>query len=98
MTPRSPDDIMAQVERGAAMQACLDSPAFKEAVDHLTNYHVAAMVACRPGYTADADALAHHHLMQHALTEIVATMQQWASVGAQAQLAHDWTLEHGDDN
>jgi len=80
------------------MQAVLDLPAFHEVVDHLTAYHVAGMTACRPGYAADADALAHHHLMQHALTEIVAQLQQWAAVGDAAQRAVEWTREHGEED
>jgi hypothetical protein len=95
---RSPDEVIAQIERGSAMQAVLDLPAFHEAVDFLTQYHTAAIVACRPGYAADAEALSHHHLMQHALTEIVAQLQQWATVGEQAARALEWTREHGDND
>jgi hypothetical protein len=93
---RSPDELIALMERGAAMKAVLDSPAFHETVDYLTEYHKAAVFACRPGYQADADALHHHHLMQFALTEIVAQLQQWMVAGEQAAQAHEWALQHGD--
>lgn len=95
---RSADDLIAQVERGQAMDAALDSPAFKEAVDHLTSYHLSALVACRPGYAADAEALSYHHTLHHALAEIIAQMAQWSAAGKAASDAIEWQREHGDND
>ena len=89
--------MIAQMERGAAMDAALDSTAFKEAVDHLTSFHMAGLVACRPAHKADAEALAYHHTMQHALTEIVDQMVQWSVAGKAAAQALEWSRTNGDD-
>jgi hypothetical protein len=94
---RSTDDLIAQVERGQAMDTALDSEPFKEAVDHLTSYHLAALIACRPGYAADAEALAFHHSQHHALAEIIAQMVQWSAAGRAASDALEWAREHGDE-
>lgn len=95
---RSPDEMIAQIERGNAMRGALDNPSFVEAVEHLSTYHMAAMVACRPGYSADAEALAHHHSCHHAITEILAQMAQWSDAGEAAARALEWEREHGDDD
>lgn len=80
------------------MRAALDLPAFQEAVDHLSSYHLAAMVACKPGIKSDAEALSYHHSLHHALTELLAQMQQWMTAGEQAALELDWKREHGDND
>jgi len=95
---RSPDEMIAQIERGNAMRAALESPAFVEAVEHLTTYHLSALIACRPGYAPDQDALTHHHTMHHAITEILAQMSQWVDAGDAASRALDWTREHGEND
>jgi hypothetical protein len=43
------------------------------------------MLACRPGIKADADARDYHHLMQHALTEIVGHLKQVDTAGAEQE-------------
>lgn len=91
----SPDERIAVMERGEHAKALLSAPFFTEIVDHLTTYHVAGIAACRPGHKADADALAYHHTMQHALTEIVGTLRQFVDAGAQE--AHRMTRELAED-
>lgn len=68
-----PQDLQEALERGVHARDLMAQPAFTETVDYLTNYHLAAMVAARPG-SKDREALEYHHLMQHALTEIVSTL------------------------
>ena len=89
--------MIAQIERGNAMRAALELPAFLEAVDHLTTYHLSAMVACRPGYASDQEALTHHHTMHHAVTEILAQMAQWMETGEAASRALEWAQINGDN-
>lgn len=95
---RSPDEMIAQIERGNAMKQALENPALVEAVDHLSTYHLAAMVACRPGYSADAEALAHHHACHHAITELLAQMAQWMETGEATARVLEWQRDHGDDD
>jgi hypothetical protein len=95
---RSPDAIVAEIERGAAMAEALDNPSFNEAIDHLTSFHLAAMVACRPGYASDQEALNHHHALHHAIIEVVAQMTQWRQTGEAAARALEWTREHGEND
>lgn len=87
MIPYSPDQQIAMMERGEHAKAVLASQAFLEVVDSLSTYYVSQLVACKPGYAAHEDALRHAHLMQHAVTEIVATLQQWVEVGEQQSAA-----------
>lgn len=93
---RSPDEMIAMIERGNAMRAALENPAFIEAVDHLTTHHLSALVACRPGYASDQEALTHHHTMHHAITEVLAQMAQWMEAGEAAARALQWTAENGE--
>lgn len=95
---RSPDETIAQIERGASMRTALDLPAFQEAIDHLSNYHLAAMVACKPCIKSDVEALNYHHSLHHALTELVSQMQQWLVTGEQAARDLEWRREHGDND
>lgn len=94
---RSSDELIAQIERGQAMRQALENPAFTEAVEHLTTYHLSALIACRPGYAQDQEALTHHHTMHHAITEILAQMAQWAETGAATSRVLEWQRDHGDD-
>jgi hypothetical protein len=85
------------MERGQHARRLLESSFFMEIVDHLTTYHMAGMAACRPGYKADADALAYHHTMQHAITEIAGTLKQFVEAGdAEAALLVRDNAENGD--
>jgi hypothetical protein len=72
------------LEIGAKARALLDDPAFQDVVNHLSDYHLAALVAAPPG-PASADAREHHHLMHHALTQIVAEIS--SRVAAAEELA-----------
>lgn len=78
------------------MAAALDNPAFLAAIDHLSTYHLSALVACRPGYASDQEALTHHHTLHHAITEVVAQMTQWRHTGEAAARALEWSREHGE--
>lgn len=90
------DELSAVIDRGAAMRAALQNTALLEAIDHLTTYHLSAMVACRPGYAADAEALNHHHALHHAITEVLAQMAQWSEAGEAASRALEWQRNNGD--
>jgi hypothetical protein len=61
----------------------LSSEFFLELINDMTTYNMSAMVACRPGVKADADALAYHHTLQHALTEIVGQLKSYVLAGEQ---------------
>ena len=73
-----PPDIVAGLERGDRAKELLDSTAFRDIVDDLTQQHIAQLVACPPG-DKHKDAREHAHLMQHALTELVATIRGYVA-------------------
>lgn len=77
-----PPDITAVLERGRVAAALLEQEAFVAVVNDLSNYHVAALVAAPPG-ASGTEAREYHHLMQHALTEIVAALRQHADTAAE---------------
>lgn len=74
------------MERGRKAAALLSDPTFQWVVDDQTNYHLAALVAAPPG-PSGADAITYHHLLQHALSELVATLQGHAQAGAAMERA-----------
>lgn len=69
-----PEDVVAVVERGERAGSLLRNGDFLGVVDDLSNYHLAALVAAPPGEAA-REARDHHHLMHHALTQIVAELR-----------------------
>lgn len=93
---RSPDEAIADIERGNAMAHALDNPAFVEAIDHLTTHHLSAMVACRPGYASDQEALNYHHSLHHAIIEVVAQMTQWRQTGEATACDLEWRSANGE--
>lgn len=68
-----PPDPAPVIERGRQAKAVLENGDFLAVVDDLSNYHLAAMVAAPPG-NAHRDARDHHHLIHHALSQIVAEL------------------------
>ena len=72
-------DMMLALERGTRAKQLLSDDAFTETVNDLTNYHLSALVAAKPT-DAERPARDYHHLMQHALTEIVDTLVEQAEV------------------
>jgi hypothetical protein len=78
MTQTLPPDIVAVLERGERARELLESTAFIEIVDDMTQQHIAQLVACPPGAKYQ-DAREHAHLMQHGLTEIVATIRSYVA-------------------
>ena len=73
-------EVEALISRGNAAKALLDNPDFHAVVNDLTNFHLSAMVASPPGEKGK-DARDYHHLLQHALTEIVNTLKGYADTG-----------------
>jgi len=79
MAPISlPPDIAAVLNRGEAAKEILESTAFLEIVDDMTQQHLAQLVACPPG-EKHRDAREHAHLLQFALTEIVSTLRGYVA-------------------
>jgi hypothetical protein len=76
-----PPDVVAILERGQRAQDLLDNPTFTETVDDLTQQFLAQMVACRPG-ERDREARDYAHLMQHAMTELVASLRGYAATAS----------------
>lgn len=83
------DQAQAVIERGHKADTLLQNEAFLWIVDDQTNYHLAALCAAPPGATG-ADAVAYHHLQQHALTELVATLRGYVEAGEQQREALEW--------
>lgn len=75
MAPQAlPPDVVAVLDRGDAATGLLESTCFKEIVDDLTQLYVSQLIATKPGKSGE-DAREYAHLMQYALTEIVAQVQ-----------------------
>lgn len=67
---------------------------FVAVVDDLTNYHLAALVAAPPG-PRGLEAREYHHLIQHALSEIVSSLKGQVDTGAAMKRALD---EHEEED
>lgn len=63
-------DLNEVLERGDAAEGLLQSDTFTSVMNDLSNFHVSAMTACHPT-ERDREARDYHHLMLHALREIV---------------------------
>lgn len=85
------------IRRGRNAKALLNSQEFIDTVNGLTNMHLAALCACKPG-EASRDAREHHHLMQFALTEIVAELQGYADTGQAMEDAIENDLDSDNPN
>jgi hypothetical protein len=72
------------IQRGERAQRLLGNDAFAWIVDDMTTYNLAALVAAPPG-PRGLDAREHHHLIQFALSDIVATLQGYAAAGEAMQ-------------
>lgn len=75
----------------------MGTPAFLSVVDDISGLHLAALMATRPG-ARDLDAREYHHLMHHALTEIVAQLQGYDQAGEAMQRVLDEKSRDGDDD
>ena len=66
MTPPDPQVIL---DRGQAAALLMADETFLSVIDDLSQYHLAAICAARPG-EAGREARDHHHLLHYALSEI----------------------------
>lgn len=82
----SPDEAQAIIERGSRARALLDNETFRWVVEDQTSLHLSAIVAAPPG-PKGADAVAYHHAIQHALTELCGNLQGYAEAGEAMQRA-----------
>ncbi len=89
------DQVQLIIERGQRATRLLDDETFRWIVDDLTNYHLAALVAARP--VKDADAIEYHHTLQHALSEIVASLQGYSETGRKMEAVLAAEAEQEDD-
>lgn len=80
----SPDQARFVIERGQRAADLLSHESFTWIVDDQTQFHLAALVASPPG-ASGLEAREHHHLQQHALTELVATLQGYAQAGQEME-------------
>ena len=85
------------LERGANAQELLMNKTFLAVIDDLSNQHVMAMVATPPG-EAHRAAREHHHLLHHAVCEIVQTLQGYASAALEMERAARDDLEEEELN
>ena len=87
-----PQQAQIVVARGRQATALLTSEVFVEAMRDLENYHVTAMVSCRPG-PSERETRDHHHLMLFALGEVTTQLVGYAAAGTEteAHLAHSET-------
>lgn len=90
----TPEQIDLVIRRGEAAQALMDSAAFHEAVDDLSDFHLKALVACQPG-DQDRQTRDYHHMMHTAVMEIAQTVQMRAQAGValQARLEDEKILD-----
>lgn len=72
------------IERGRKASDLLANDAFTWIVDDQTQYHLAALVAAPPG-PSGVDAIAYHHSIQHALSDLVGTLRGYADAGEEMQ-------------
>ena len=89
------DQAQLVIERGQRAQALLEDETFLWVVEDQTSYHLAALVAARPG--RDRDAVDYHHSLQHALSELVASLKGHAEAGAAMERALAEAAEQEDD-
>lgn len=90
------DQIQLIIDRGQRATHLLADETFRWIVDDQTNYHLAALVAARP--VKDADAISYHHTLQHALMELVSSLQGHAEVGRKMEEALAKQAEDEDDD
>lgn len=74
------DAARAVIERGQRAADLLANPSFVWIVNEQTAEHVAALVASPPG-PAGLEKREYHHLQQHAISELVLTLQGYADAG-----------------
>jgi hypothetical protein len=91
-----PDLARLVIERGQRASDLLGSDTFQWIVEDQTSYHLAALVAAPPG-PKGADAVAYHHSLQHALSELVASLKGHAEAGAAMERALAEMAEQEDD-
>jgi hypothetical protein len=86
--PLSPDEIDAILKRGERAKSLLTNEDFLAIVDDLSNYHLAALVACAPG-ERDRETREFHHTMHAALREIAQEIQQRVSAAEEIKARLD---------
>lgn len=78
--------MQAVIDRGSKAKDALEHPAVLAVIDDLTNYHLSALIAAPPGERGK-EARDYHHLLQHALTELVGQLRSYAEAGEAALTA-----------
>lgn len=66
------------IAQGEAAERLLRNQDYVEVLNTLSDFHLAALVACPPGPT-HSETREHHHLMIHALQEINSEVQRRAA-------------------
>ena len=90
------DQAQLVIDRGIRASDLLANESFAWIVNDQTAFHIAALVAARPG-ARDADAVAYHHSMQHLLTELVGSLQGYMQAGEKMQQALEQMADEDDD-
>ena len=90
------DQAQLVIDRGIRAGDLLANESFGWIVEDQTTYHLAALVAAPPG-PRGADAVSYHHLQQHALSELVASLRGYVEAGEAMQRALADERETEDD-
>lgn len=85
------------LSRGRDASALLETPAFNRVVDDLTNMHLSALGACRPGLL-DAEARDYHHALYHGLCEIVSNLHGYVAAAAEMEARFEEAEADAADN
>lgn len=82
------------IERGHRAARLLGDAVFLGAIDDLSDYHLAALVAAPPGEQG-REAREYHHLLHYALSELGGQIQGYVDTGLVAE-ARQQALESED--
>jgi hypothetical protein len=77
-------DPVDVIERGRKCRELMQNAAFLDTLDHLSNYHLSALVACDPREST-REARDYHHAMHTAIREIARDIQANAQAGAELE-------------
>jgi hypothetical protein len=91
------DAAQEVIQRGRQAADLLANEAFNRIVNDLTEAHLARLCAAPPG-AKGADERDYNHLLQYALTEIVASLQGEAATGEAMQHALEESSDDDSDD
>lgn len=77
-------DLETTIARGQDAERLLRDEAFVRVMNDVSNYHLAALLACRP-VPSEQETRNYHHTLLHTLQEINDMLTQQVSTGLQAQ-------------